>query len=117
MAEVNLEAQAKAAGAGGAPLTQKRESLGRDALRRLVRNRAAVVGGTIIILLILMAIFAPLIAIKSFETQKLVDQNKVPEWLVSIFPAMEPYAKFSDEYPLGADYVGRDLSSMDRAYH
>ena len=33
-------------GAGGMPLTQKRESLWQDALRRLVRNRAAVIGGT-----------------------------------------------------------------------
>jgi len=58
-----------------------------------------------------MAIFASSIASQSFETQVLVDQNKVPEWLVSIFPTMRPYAKFSGEYPLGADYVGRDLLS------
>src|SRR5512145_2950569 len=111
MAEVNLDAQAKAVGAGGLPLTQKRESLWQDALRRLVRNRAAVIGGVIIILLILMAIFAPLIAVKPYYEQTLVDQNKVPEWMVVIFPSMEPYAKYSDEYPLGADYVGRDLYS------
>jgi oligopeptide transport system permease protein len=111
MAEVNLDAQAKAVGAGGLPLTQKRESLWQDALRRLVRNRAAVIGGVIILLLILMAIFAPLLAVKPYYEQKLVDQNKVPEWMVKIFPSMEPYAKYSDEYPLGADYVGRDLYS------
>jgi oligopeptide transport system permease protein len=97
--------------AGGMPLTQKRVSLRQDALRRLTRNRAAVVGASIIILLILMAVFAPLIAVKPFEAQTLVDQNKVPGWLVSIFPTMGPYAKFSAEYPLGADYVGRDLFS------
>lgn len=111
MAEVDLDARAKAVGAGGRPLTQKRESLGRDALRRLVRNRAAVVGGVIIILEILMAIFAPLLAVKPYDDQTLVDQNKVPEWMVVIFPSMEPYARYSDEYPLGADYVGRDLYS------
>ena len=93
------------------PLTQKRESLFQDALRRLVRNRAAVVGGTIIILLILMAIFAPLVAVKSFEVQVLTDQNKVPEWVTSIFPTMKPYAQLSEDYPFGADYVGRDLFS------
>jgi len=65
----------------------------------------------IILLLILMAVFAPLIAIKPFDLQVLLDQNKVPEWLVSIFPSMGPYAKFSSDYPLGADYVGRDLFS------
>jgi oligopeptide transport system permease protein len=69
------------------------------------------VGASIILLLILMAVLAPLIAIKPFEAQTLVDQNKVPQWLVAIFPAMGPYAKFSTEYPLGADYVGRDLFS------
>ncbi len=96
---------------GGTPLTQKRESLWQDALRRLLRNRAAVVGGFIIVLLILMAVSAPLIAVKPFGTQVLVDQNKVPDWLVSIFPSMGPYAKYSSNYPLGADYVGRDLFS------
>ena len=95
----------------GTPRTQKRESLSQDALRRLVRNRAAVVGGSVILVLLIIAILAPLIAVKPFETQVLVDQNKIPQWLVSIFPTMRPYAKFSSEYPLGADYVGRDLFS------
>jgi oligopeptide transport system permease protein len=106
-----MTVESKSIGTGGMPLTQKRESLWQDALRRLVRNRASVIGVSIIILLILMAIFAPLIAVKPFEIQALVDQNKVPQWLVSIFPTMRPYAKFSSEYPLGADYVGRDLFS------
>jgi oligopeptide transport system permease protein len=98
-------------GAGGAPLTQKRESLWQDALRRLLRNRAAVIGGVIVIILVLMALSAPLIAPKSFEVQVLVDQNKVPSWMSSLFPTMKPYARVSEDYPLGADYVGRDLFS------
>lgn len=109
MTEVRLESEAL--GAGGAPLTQKRESLWQDASRRLLRNRAAVLGGSIIIVLILMAIFASVIAIKPFALQVLVDQNKVPEWLVSLFPTMKGYAKISNDYPMGADYVGRDLFS------
>src|SRR3990172_4661182 len=109
MAQVNLEVAAKSMGAGGAPLTQKRESLWQDALSRLLRNRAAVLGATIIIVLILMAIFASVIAIKPFALQVLVDQNKVPDWLVSVFPSMKGYAKISNDYPMGADYVGRDL--------
>jgi hypothetical protein len=32
------------AGAGGVPLTRQRESLWQDAFRRLLKNRAAVVG-------------------------------------------------------------------------
>ena len=98
-------------GIGSIPLTQKRESLWQDAMRRLVRNRAAVMGGTIIVVLILMAIFAPFIAPKPFADQVLIDQNKVPEWIRTIFPSMRSYVKISENYPLGADYVGRDLLS------
>ncbi len=95
----------------GAPLTQKHESLFRDAMRRLVRNRAAVVGGIIIIVLVTMSLLAPLIAPYSYEKQKLVDNNKVPTWLITLFPSMAAYAKTSNAYMLGADYVGRDLFS------
>jgi oligopeptide transport system permease protein len=111
MTEAKIEADLKAMGRGGAPLTQKRESLGQDAVRRLLRNRAAVVGGSIILILILVALLAPVIAIKSFEVQVLLDQNKVPEWVVKVFPTMKPYAQISNNYPLGADYVGRDIFS------
>jgi oligopeptide transport system permease protein len=111
MTKAKLEIDPRSLGVSGFSLTQKSQSLWQDALRRLSRNRAAVVGGAIILLLILMAVFAPLIAIKPFDLQVLLDQNKVPAWLVSIFPSMGPYAKFSSEYPLGADYVGRDLFS------
>ncbi len=106
-----LKIDPKSIGAGGAPLTQKGASLMQDAVRRLVRNRAAVIGGSIIIILVLMAVFAPLIAPKSFEVQVLTDQNSAPEWLFSIFPSMKPYAHVSVGYPLGTDYVGRDLFS------
>jgi len=109
MAQVKIESHTF--GAGGAPLSQKRESLFKDALRRLGKNRAAVVGAVIIMLLILMALFAPLIAIKSYDTQVLVDQNKVPQWLTVLFPTMKPYVQISEDYPLGADYVGRDIFS------
>lgn len=99
------------AGAGGVPLTARRESLTADAFRRLIRNRAAVVGGVIVLTLALTAIFAGVIAPKSYEVQVLIDNNKVPQWLVSVFPNMAPYAKPTTDYLLGADYVGRDLFS------
>jgi oligopeptide transport system permease protein len=108
MTEAGLQSEAFGA---GAPLTQKRESLWQDAFRRLIKNRAAVLGGSIIILLILMAAFAPLIALKSFEVQVVTDHDKIPEWVLSIFPSMKGYAQISNDYPLGADYVGRDLFS------
>jgi oligopeptide transport system permease protein len=93
------------------PLTRKRESLWQDGLRRLVKNRAAVVGFTIILILILSAIFAPLIAPKHFATQVLKDQNTAPAWVVKVFPTMKAYTKINNSYPLGADYVGRDVFS------
>ena len=97
--------------AGGAILTHKRENLWQDAFRRLLRNRAAVVGGVTVIILALTAIFADFIAILPYDKQTLVDQNKVPAYMVKLFPSMKPYAKISDKYPMGADYVGRDLYS------
>jgi oligopeptide transport system permease protein len=82
-----------------------------DAWHRLIRNKAAVIGGIIIIILFFSAIFADVIAPKPYDVQVLQDQNKVPQWIVSIFPSMTPYAKTSSGYLLGADYVGRDLFS------
>src|SRR3990170_3668987 len=99
------------AGAGGIPLTRQRESLWADAFRRLLRNRAAVIGGVIVILLALMAIFAPLLAPKHYADQILVDHNVVPPWAVRTFPFMAPYARISADYSFGADYVGRDIMS------
>jgi oligopeptide transport system permease protein len=90
---------------------RKSESLWRDAVRRLVRNKAAVAGGIILLLLFFTAIFAPLLAPKGFAEQVLIDNNKVPAWLIRVFPVMQGYAKISTIYPLGADYVGRDLLS------
>ncbi len=110
MANTQVEAESKI-GAAGRPLTQKSESLWQDAFRRLIRNRAAVVGGLIIILLALTAIFAPVIAIKPYDEQVLNDQHHTPQWILAIFPSMKPYAKVSSHYPLGADYVGRDIFS------
>jgi oligopeptide transport system permease protein len=111
MAQAKLEVDPKSIGAGVMSPTQKGESLWQDALRRLVRNRAAVLGGTIIILLVLIAVFAPLIAVKPFAEQVLGDQNDVPKWVLSIFPSMAPYAQVSTGYPLGTDNLGRDLFS------
>lgn len=106
---VSLES--KEFGAGGKPISQKGESLLKDSIRRLMRNKAAVVGGSIIIVLIFTAIFANIVAPYPFAEQTLVDQNKVPQWILNLFPTMQPYAQLSSDYLLGADYVGRDLFS------
>ena len=90
---------------------EKSQNLLIDAFGRLLKNRAAMIGGIIIILLIACAIFAPQLAPKSYEEQVLTDQNVVPAWSIKIFRSMAPYAKISGDYILGADYVGRDLLS------
>ena len=91
--------------------TQKSRSLWQDAFMRLVRNRAALTGGIIIILLILMAIFANFLAPFPYDKQSLVEANTVPTWLTGVFPTMKSYARIVDDFSLGTDGVGRDLLS------
>ncbi len=96
---------------GGEPIVSKGESLWLDAIRRLARNRASVLGLFIIVSLYLVAIFANLIAPYPFDKQVLADQNAAPTWILDVFPSMKPYVQVSNHYLLGADYVGRDLFS------
>ena len=70
-------------------------SLWQDAIRRLIQNRAAMIGGITIILLIVLAIFAPWIAPYSYSYQNL-DIGASPP---------------SAEHLLGTDVLGRDLLS------
>ena len=70
-------------------------SLWQDALRRLIQNRAAMIGGITILVLIILAIFAPWIAPYSYSYQNL-DIGASPP---------------SAEYLLGTDVLGRDLLS------
>jgi oligopeptide transport system permease protein len=92
-------------------LARRTTSLWLDAWSRLIKNRGAVLGLAIIVALVLMAIFAPLVAPRSYSEQVLVDHDKVPAWILTLFPTMKNYAHISEAYPLGADYVGRDLLS------
>ena len=70
-------------------------SLWSDAYRRLVQNKAAMVGGVILIILILCAVFAPLIAPYSYSYQDLNLGASKPSW----------------DHLLGTDVMGRDLLS------
>ena len=79
------------AGTAGAPIRQA--SLWRDAWRRYVRNKGAVVAGVIFILIVLYAIFAPIFSP--------YDPNKVDFSLAYISPNLE--------HPFGTDQFGRDL--------
>ncbi len=95
---------------------RKGESLWAESWRRLRRNKAAVVGGVIILLNLLVAIFAPVIALKPYDKQVLTDNNAAPEWVTKVFPNMKPredggYVTVNNSYPLGADQLGRDMFS------
>ena len=70
-------------------------SLWQDAMRRLIQNRAAMIGGITILVLIILAIFAPWIAPYSYSYQNL-DIGASPP---------------SAEHLLGTDVLGRDLLS------
>jgi oligopeptide transport system permease protein len=87
-----------------------------DALFRLRRNRAAVVGVVILALTIVLAVFAPVFAPKAYDAAVLSDNNAAPEWLTRVFPTMLPreqggYVTINNRYSLGADKLGRDLLS------
>jgi ABC-type dipeptide/oligopeptide/nickel transport system permease subunit len=70
-------------------------SLWRDAWRRLLRNKLAVVGGVTVVLLCLLAIFANVLAPQSY--------SKANFGSIYEFP--------SREFPLGTDQLGRDVLS------
>jgi oligopeptide transport system permease protein len=95
----------------GKPITVKSQSPGQEAMRRLIRNRGALTGGIIIILLVLTAIFADFIAPFTFEKQSLINANAVPDWVTRVFPSLKAYAVINNDYPIGADKLGRDLFS------
>ena len=71
----------------------QQSSLWSDAWRRLLANKAAVAGGLILLLLIVLAIFAPWIAPHSYSYQNL-DLGAQPP---------------SSNFLLGTDTLGRDL--------
>ncbi|HEV8641725.1 MAG TPA: ABC transporter permease [Methylomirabilota bacterium] len=70
-------------------------SLGRDALRRLRRNRLAMGGAVVVALLCLIAIFADVLAPYPYTKTNFGRLNEAP----------------SRDYPLGTDQLGRDLLS------
>jgi ABC-type dipeptide/oligopeptide/nickel transport system permease subunit len=91
---------------------QKVANLWRDAWRRLIRNRAAVLGGIVIILVIFVAVFAGQIAPYHYAGGDSNENYMMPGWLADILPGnVRSYAKIGAKFPLGSDYLGRDLLS------
>ncbi len=70
-------------------------SLWRDAWRRLIRNRLAVVGGLVVLLLCLVAIFADVLAPYPYTKANFGRIYEFPSW----------------DFPLGTDQLGRDVLS------
>lgn len=79
----------------GERTSDKPRSLGRDAMRRLLKNRAAVAGGAIILVIFLAAVFADFVAPYSI-TEGNIRNN---------------YAGPSAAHPFGCDFMGRDILS------
>src|SRR5436309_8763068 len=78
------------------PETRPRSSsLWRDGVRRLRRNRLAVAGGVVVVLLCLIAIFADFLAPLPYTKTNFSRLNEAP----------------TRAYPLGTDQLGRDLLS------
>lgn len=98
------------------PTPIRSRSLTSDALHRLSRNRAAVIGAAIVTVNILVALLAPVVAPKAFDDASLTNSNATPTWVTRVFPGMKPreeggYVKINNSYLLGADKLGRDLLS------
>src|SRR5881392_3254632 len=70
-------------------------SLWRDGVRRLLKNRLALAGGLVVVLLCLIAIFADLLAPLPYTKTNFGRLNEPP----------------SHDFPLGTDALGRDLLS------
>ncbi|MCB8945372.1 MAG: ABC transporter permease [Ardenticatenaceae bacterium] len=92
-------------------LIRKERSLFQESMIRLVRNKIAVVSIIFIIGLTLAAFpFASLVTSYTYAEQDLQANNAVPEWMLFLLPAnAENYARFNNDYWLGADNLGRDI--------
>ncbi len=90
----------------------KPANLWRDAWERLLRNRAAVLGGIVVVLLVLGGIFASQVAPYHYAEGDSAEAYTVPSWLIGMLPGnIEAYAKISDKFLFGSDYLGRDVLS------
>ena len=74
---------------------RKTDSLWRDAFRRLLKNRIAVIGGIFILVLAFIAVFAPVIAPYHYADGDFAESFSEP----------------GGKYVMGADFMGRDMLS------
>ena len=83
---------------GRPPEDERGTSLWRGAFRRLRRSPSAIVGAAIVLVLVLVAVFAPLIAPYAPASS---------EWIDQVTPSSVPGP--SAEHPLGLDSFGSDM--------
>src|SRR5207237_10843224 len=74
-------------------LPPKPTSLWRDAWYRLIRNKLAVAGGLVVLVMIFVAIFADVLMPFPYDKSTLAHANEAP----------------GPTYLLGTDYIGRDM--------
>lgn len=72
-----------------------------SALRQLLKNKALVVGGAILLVIVVLAVFAPLFAPYDPYVQDLANRTVPPVW----------YDQGAWLHPLGTDQLGRDYLS------
>jgi oligopeptide transport system permease protein len=89
----------------GAPAEVKGRSLWDDALRRLSRNRAAVLGIVILCLIALAAIVGPFFLAYDFAAQDYTVVSCAPNW----WPDPDVLCHAGGTHWFGTDSVGRDL--------
>ena len=92
--EVKLKERKEISGEASIP-KRPEVNLWKDAFRRLLKNKMAVLGGIIFIVLLIIAIFAPYIAPYHYAEGSL----------------KENFAQPGSKFLLGADFMGRDLLS------
>ena len=95
MASTEAQAGARETALTLGGLARPHRTLWRDAFHRLVANKLALAGGILVILIALMAIFAPIIAPHSY--------SKPDYGAIGQFP--------SRQFPMGTDLLGRDVLS------
>ncbi len=65
------------------------DSLWVDSWKRLRRNQAAVLGGVIILINLVVAVLAPFLSPYTYQEQELAMNNAAPMWIINMFPVMK----------------------------
>lgn len=95
MTDTNLATVSPGALAAFSPTTQKARTNAQLAFRRFMRQKLAVAGAIVVLLLCVVALFAPLLAPTNYDDANLLYANQFPSW----------------DYPFGTDPIGYNMLS------